>query len=817
MFFWALTIWHGIGERIAGLIQSISGMELPGAIADAIGLFIILMIFLIIAMVARKTIWMNKRLAAEPTIESKNEFQADKESIPEQKIEKNATEEIIDELENDTFISGKIMTSDRSNLKHLINELQRTGQIIRFYLEKWRKDHSKDENELPGLCITENEINGILQTHLYELKAGSEGEKIQTFSGEIYTGFEKENYPRLYNLQKLFHLDPFEAEALLICLVSELDVRYEKLYSYLQNDITKKRPTVDLVINLLCPTVEGKFKARDYFSPEAGLIRNRLIFFTGDNQEGQTPLLSRSIKVDERIVSYLLGSDEIDQRIRNSSSIIEPARSFDELILPEEEKNAIRDLIGRRQNMKNPIFFFHGTYGTGKKMTAEVICGELGIPLLIVDSKILLKGDPQENLRIIIRESCLQNSSLYLERFDVLFEKETGVNIAALYKDLDTFPNWIFLGGELPFTHSSISKNHSFIEMAFPIPSFTSRKKLWEVLLKEKIPDPDIEVIASKFNFTGGQIKDAISTAQNLAMVRNPADNKITMEDLYRGCKAQSNKNLSSFARSIVPRYTWNDIVLPKDLMDHLKEVSGYIKHKGKVYTDWGFDEKLSLGKGLNVLFSGPSGAGKTMAAETIAKEVELDIYKIDLSTIVSKYIGETEKHLNKIFIEAETSNAILFFDEADALFGKRSEVKDSHDRYANIEINYLLQKMEEHEGIVILASNFKTNIDEAFLRRMHFVMEFPFPEEELREKIWRNMFPDETPVGEDVDYGFLSKFKITGGNIKNIALSAAFLGAGDSGNVKMEHIIRATKREFQKMGKLCTPSEFGEYYDLVK
>ncbi|HEY9206911.1 MAG TPA: ATP-binding protein [Candidatus Methanoperedens sp.] len=768
----------------------------------------------------------------------------DNESIDDKQIDKSATQAAhelpfminlkpsrpnkspagaVHEPMKNTFTSGSSMSSGENYFGSLIKEIQRIDQIIRTNIDKWKKEHSKDANEFPGLCITENELNGILQSPMYELEPGSNNEQIQTIqtiseSENFYEDLEKEKYPRLQNLQDLFQLVPFEVEVLLICLASELDLRYEKLYSYLQNDITRKRPTVDLLINLLSPSLAGKLRAREYFSGEASLIRNRLIYFTGDGQEGQNPLLSRSVKIDERIVNYLLGSDEIDVRIKNFSSIIEPRKSFSDLIFPGDEKNAIKELIKRRQNIKNPMFFFHGAYGTGKKATAEAICRELGIPLLLVDSKFLLKGDPQEILRIIIREACLQNSSLYLERIDALLEKEAMIDFFAVIQGLDLFPNWIFLAGEMPYSPSGILMNHSFIEMAFPIPSFSLRKELWKPLLnKEEVAEPDIDALASKFNFSGGQIRDAVFTARNLAMVRKPQDNRITMEDLYRGCKAQSNKSLSAFARSISPRYSWNDIVLPRDLKEHLKEVSGYIKYRGKVYTDWGFDAKLSLGKGLNVLFSGPSGAGKTMAAEILAKEAGLDIYKIDLSTVVSKYIGETEKHLNKIFLEAETSNAILFFDEADALFGKRSEVKDSHDRYANIEINYLLQKMEEYGGIVILASNFKTNIDEAFLRRMHFVMEFPSPDEDLREKIWRNIFPKETPVGEDVDYSFLSKFKITGGNIKNIALSAAFLAADGSGMVKMEHIIRATKREFQKMGKLSTAGEFGKYYDLVK
>jgi SpoVK/Ycf46/Vps4 family AAA+-type ATPase len=329
--------------------------------------------------------------------------------------------------------------------------------------------------------------------------------------------------------------------------------------------------------------------------------------------------------------------------------------------------------------------------------------------------------------------------------------------------------------------------------------------------------DVDITTLANKFNLSGGQIKDAIFTASNIAMVKNPGESELSMSDLYLGCKAQSNKNLATMAKKIEPHYTWNDITLPTDIKEQLKEISGYIEYKQTVYYEWGFEKKLSLGKGLNVFFSGPSGTGKTMAAEIIAGELGLDLYKIDLSSVVSKYIGETEKNLSRVFKEAETSNAILFFDEADALFGKRSEVRDSHDRYANIETNYLLQKMEEHEGIVILASNFKKNIDEAFMRRLNFNIVFPFPDEKLREKIWRNIFPDKTPIADNIDFSFLANFKITGGNIKNIVLSAAFLAAGDSHIIAMEHIIRAVKREFQKMGKLCTPGEFGQYYELVK
>ena len=234
------------------------------------------------------------------------------------------------------------------------------------------------------------------------------------------------------------------------------------------------------------------------------------------------------------------------------------------------------------------------------------------------------------------------------------------------------------------------------------------------------------------------------------------------------------------------------------------------MKFRSIVYDQWGFEQKLSLGKGLNVLFAGPSGTGKTMAAEIMAGELGLELYKIDLSSIVSKYIGETEKNLSRIFTEAETSNVILFFDEADALFGKRTEVRDSHDRYANIEVNYLLQKMEEYDGVVILATNFRRNMDDAFVRRMHFTVEFPLPDAADRLRIWEKAWPQATPCSPDLDLEFMARqFEIAGAGIRNIALAAAFLAASNGGKVNMAHLLHGTRREFQKMGKVVSEREF--------
>jgi len=318
--------------------------------------------------------------------------------------------------------------------------------------------------------------------------------------------------------------------------------------------------------------------------------------------------------------------------------------------------------------------------------------------------------------------------------------------------------------------------------------------------------------VAAKFRLTGGQIRDAAATARSLARGRDPHHpniGRLESADLYAACRLQSNQKLTALAQKITPRYTWSDIVLPAGRLEQLREICNSMRHRPRVYEEWGFDRKLSLGKGLNVLFAGPPGTGKTMAAEVLAGDLGLDLYKIDISAMVSKYIGETEKNLSRIFAEGRSSNAILFFDEADAIFGKRTEVRDAHDRYANIEVSYLLQRMEEYEGMVILATNLRNNMDDAFVRRIQFMIELPFPSEADRRRIWDGIWPAGLPRGADLDLDFMARrFEIPGGNIKNIALAAAFLAATDGGTVTMDHLIRATQREYQKMGKVVLAGE---------
>jgi SpoVK/Ycf46/Vps4 family AAA+-type ATPase len=283
----------------------------------------------------------------------------------------------------------------------------------------------------------------------------------------------------------------------------------------------------------------------------------------------------------------------------------------------------------------------------------------------------------------------------------------------------------------------------------------------------------------------------------------------LEQDDLYTAARSHSNPNLANLAMKLVPRYGWDDLVLPDDQLHILREMVSTIRSRPKVLDVWGLGTKLVSSRGVTALFAGPPGTGKTMAAEIIAADLGLDLYKIDLSTVISKYIGETEKNLARVFHEAETSNAILFFDEADSLFGKRSEVRDSHDRYANIEISYLLQRMEAYDGVTILATNLRANLDEAFTRRLQFAVDFPFPEQADRLKIWQTLFPSTLPRSPNLDFETLAqRFKIAGGNIRNILVSAAYLAADDGQIVTMEHLLHGTRRELQKMGRLLDESE---------
>ena len=319
--------------------------------------------------------------------------------------------------------------------------------------------------------------------------------------------------------------------------------------------------------------------------------------------------------------------------------------------------------------------------------------------------------------------------------------------------------------------------------------------------------------MANKFTFTPAQIVGTGQRAAGEARLHGP----LGRQDVTRAAYHQVSHKLGEHATLIYARHTWDQLVLGQQEKEMLRMACDQVRYQHVVYDKWGFDKRLAYGKGVSMLFAGPPGTGKTMAAQVVASDLGIEMYKVDLSQVVSKYIGETEKNLNQVFNEAKKSNVILFFDETDAILGKRTEVKDSHDKNANLETAYLLQKMEEYDGITVMTTNYKENIDSAFFRRISYVIHFSFPDEKARRAIWKGIFPQEAPLGEDVDLDYLARqFSITGGSIKNIALVAAFMAARKDVPVGMEHILRATQFEMAKQGKIMLREDYGEYGYLL-
>lgn len=647
--------------------------------------------------------------------------------------------------------------------------------------------------------------------------------------------------PTLIWLYQSFHLSLFDLVLVLIALAPEIDLRYQRIYAYLQDDVTRKLPTVDLALNLLCASASEKLKRLSHFATDAPLIRQSLLLLFPDPNQIQPPLLAHYLKLDEQVVRYLLGEERLEPRLAKFCQLRQPEYLLKQLTLSEEIKQALATLSQQAYQTQQPLrLYFYGSQGVGKSRTAEAIANHLEVPLLTVDlaNALQLKLDFDFIVRLLFREAKLHNAIVYLSGMDEILSPNHYGEYQQLLAVLTQSKEIIVLAGKKPCDSDTI-RSINAIPVAFTIPDFAQRRAYWQASAARmgmRLNEEQIDVLSDRFRLTPEQIDGAIAHARNKILWARAAcdqpqsvgaqgqpqsvgaqgiapllpDVQTNLQELFAATRMQSGHDLTALARKITPKHTWDNIILPANQLNQLREICNQVKYHHIVCNQWGFDQTLSLGKGINVLFSGSPGTGKTMAAEVIASELQLDIYKIDLSQIVSKYIGETEKNLDRVFTAAENANAILLFDEADALFGKRSEVKDAHDRYANLEVAYLLQKMEEYEGITILTTNLRQNLDEAFTRRIRFIIEFPLPEADNRLQIWQRIFPKQTPLEEDVDLKLIAqKFQLAGGSIRNIAVAAAFLAAEEGNCVGMKHLLQATKREFQKMGRLINEEDF--------
>ncbi|PJF45053.1 MAG: hypothetical protein CUN55_00750 [Phototrophicales bacterium] len=696
------------------------------------------------------------------------------------------------------------------NLSYLQVQLRRLDLILSVAVQYARNAGFDPNNEFQGLFISEEEVgqhlrafpgvgfwgntepvaqNPVIQPTLQNINAQLR---------QIETEAETQGFVlRLRTLQKMLGLTVEDLDLLIVALAPAIDRRYERIYGFLQDDVTKRRPTVNLAINLLGKDWADRLRLWQRLTDQSPLVEQGLLELVADPAMPHSAFHSYMLKVDSHIADYVQLVDSIPkawQFFLKNEIITGP--HWDELILEEN----LYQTLSRHYGHLSPIFHFYGNYGSGRHTLSRALAFQYGLRLVETNLKALVQENKLNLVRLAFREGRLYGALLLLHEWDSVLDEEHDIP-SWLWAQILDYPYPVVLSGKEEWVPRGINRTRPIIRIELPIPEFTKRLAHWQAYLADTEVQP--AELAYKFKLTPGQIRDAVYSAYDDAIGQGKATPDI--QDVYRASRAQSSRRLSSLAVKIKPRYTWHHIVLPEARIQQLREICDQVKYAVRVYDEWGFKGRSGTAQGLTALFAGQSGTGKTMAAEIIANELGLELFKIDLSAVVSKYIGETEKNLATIFDEAAQSNAILFFDEADALFGKRSEVKDSHDRYANIETGYLLQRMETYDGVAILASNLRQNLDEAFTRRLDFMIDFPFPETEDRLRIWQVSFPPNAPLDREVNLEEIAeRYRMAGGNIRNAAMAAAFLAvADDSPTICMRHVIHAIRREHQKMGKL--------------
>ena len=708
-------------------------------------------------------------------------------------------------------------------LAPLYAELQRLDLLLHREILRLRATYQLSLDEFRGLYISDEQVDSLINRSLAE--AGSTA-TIDALTQQA-AALREANAARLAEdspwrrLIREFALSSAEQDILLLALAPELDLKYETLYAYLNNDITRKWPSCHLALRLLADSPAERAGLRQWLLPQAPLFAQRLLRLIEPAAGGPSSLGS-GFALTPVVAQYLLGQRYHEPSLSACLGWSTPAPASEPLLASAEQDARLIRLVERYRTTRSlPLLLFQGRPGSGRRRAAEAVCARLGMPLLSVNldrARAMAESLPKL-IDTALLQSRLEAAGLYLEGIESLFNAE-GHPLAEGFLLADALmhhPQPVFCACA-PGTHWQALWPQGVVCLPFAEPDHADRIELWRTTLESQrlaLAETELTALAGRFQLTPGQIKAAVTAAVDTGWLAEPPPP--LAEALFAAARAQSDHSLGRLAVKVKLIHTWQDLILPSVTLARVQEIANAIRHRHVVYSEWGFERRIASGKGLKVLFAGASGTGKTMTAGVIARELGLDLYKIDLSGVVSKYIGETEKNLDRIFRAAECSNAILFFDEADALFGKRSEVKDAHDRYANIEVAYLLQKVEEHEGVVILASNLGKNIDEAFSRRMHYVVEFPLPDEPQRERLWRGMFPPEAPLSREVDWHFLAKqFPIAGGDIKNVALDAAFLAAQDGRLVTMKQLMKAMSRQMIKQGKIPSATDFKQYYTFI-
>lgn len=609
--------------------------------------------------------------------------------------------------------------------------------------------------------------------------------------------------PALLELCQFFNLSEFERDILLLCAGIEIHPRLAALCAEAQGNTNKNYLTFNLALSVL---PQAHWSA---ITPNGSLRYWKLIELEEENFLTHSPL-----RIDERILHYLIGVEASDRYLSNVAALPKSSQK----LVPSHQNivKQITTLLKLELKTKVPMIQLCGSEIDDKQAIAVAVCNQFNLQLNFISAEYLpfTIGELQDFRRRWERESILEGKVLLLDCDRT--ERLEPLQMLTLTQFIEEIKAPVIITSRSPLQ----GLRRQIIRFDVTKPNLQEQLTIWENALMELKPHLNgqgnvlsnpketfgqhLQELSSQFNLSTSLIHRACTSAAG-QIVEQPSTP--IEQILWESCRVQARPNLDELADRVESKSSWQDLVLPSQQEQTLHEIAAHVSNRAMVYNNWGFAGKHQRGLGITAMFSGPSGTGKTLAADVLARELHLDLYKIELSSVVSKYIGETEKNLERIFDAAESGGVILLFDEADSIFGKRSDVKDSKDRHANTEVNYLLQRMEAYSGLAILTTNFPNNMDSAFLRRLRFVVPFPFPSATQRSEIWRRVFPTDTPI-KDLKFDKLAQLNVAGGNIRIIALNAAFLAADAGEPVQMKHILHATQTEYTKLEKSLTGVE---------
>jgi AAA+ superfamily predicted ATPase len=706
---------------------------------------------------------------------------------------------------------------DRSAARAVFDlELQRLDLLIHREILRLRVRYELTLDEFRGLYISDQQVDELIRAARHEPDADAVDaltRKANFLAETISADAPRTAATPWRKLCVNLKLSLLERDVLLTAYAPELDAKYGTLYAYLNNDVTRKLPTADLAGRLLADDVRQRVDVRALLTPASRLVQTGLIEFIA--AQGDPARAHRGYRLASPVTDWLLGLPYYDEHLSGCAALVRAA-DIDARALCAEAARAAR-VIARGKEVPSIVCLAPAAEDAAG--AARDIQFAVGRAVLRIDlGSWRVVPAPSDIGAAAILMASVFDVGIVASPLDALFDAEGRMletpSMAARRLAEQTC-QVIWAGSHASRWREIIGADADrACVVHLPELDVATRADVWRRRLGTHADMLDVDALADRFIFGPERIARVVDHVLDRV---GPGAVPLTQADLFDAARRLSAERVVGVTRTIESPFTWDDLVLPATVKRRLHDVVRAIALRPRVLDQWGFATRLANARGVKVMFAGASGTGKTMAASIVAKTLSLDTHRIELAAVVSKYIGETEKNLDRAFDTARRANAILFIDEADALFGKRSEVKDAHDRYANVETAYLLQKMEDHDGIVILATNLANNIDEAFSRRMQFVIDFPMPDVASREKLWRGMFPPLAPLAADLDIPFLARqFTLAGGDIRNVVLDAAYLAAQEDQSIGMRHLLNAVAHQYAKRGKVPTATEFREYFALL-